>query len=892
MKQALAFVLALALGAPFGAALLEAPVSGRTYVQIDKFAVPDDYEPSFDGQSLPTNPADVLPLPTGIVALLGGDLVDYPGYVAAWVENAKLPVLRDMLDKEGLSWFIGLDASIDMPHRRIDPADPATRVAAGYPASFPSLPIPHRFVVQFAYPVQEVWLVALEGCGGKVIAPLGTRAYLVDATGFEKLYSCPVATYFSWVDAFLTTDRVAPEHLVEGAKGFVLQFAGGTSLANKASFLPSSFNATPLEEPAPGESGFLAVEATSGEIASFALSDPDLLSVTFQGVAEPSDERQGLIVAGRLQPNGTLGGPGYAAWLAGRGLAGPRNQQMVGIVDSGYDQSQPIEGINPAIIDHHPDLENPERLVALQLFIESGSGDLWDRTGHGTMVAGIISAAPYLYVSPEGYRGGGRDAFGYAYGGGISPQSNLAFAKVPVLGALPQQLDALRFIRNNGSADRAFLCNQSWNLARFPATGPAPDGLNAYDATARFFDQRVLDANTLRDGPQELAIVFSAGNFAYRYSTGPVRYNTVSSPATAKNVISVGATTSWRPVSAGPELECVYDKPERPPLQDAPRADIVGLFSGRADFFGARVVPGTTLPGKKVHQVRVKPDLVAPGVRVFSTVPWGSRSFYKSPVGCKKYEPNPADEGYYYTYGTGTSFAAPVVTGVAALVRKWFIDAGGTLNPSPALVKAALVATADDLSGIQMPTVPPRLQDHRPSPEYGWGRVSLDRATDPAVPRFWNDNRLLMLPAGGMAQYTRTIGDPTRDTSIVLSWSDHPAAVTGENSGPLLIDLDLTVEQLNASGAVVARWYGNLFRENVDPVGGGVTADQVDDGTSKRFTTAPVNLRDGVNNVEAVFIPKNTLPAGQRFRIKIRAQAVAGEKRPFAIYAYNVRRTE
>ncbi len=547
MKQALAFVLALALGAPFGAALLEAPVSGRTYVQIDKFAVPDDYEPSFDGQSLPTNPADVLPLPTGIVALLGGDLVDYPGYVAAWVENAKLPVLRDMLDKEGLSWFIGLDASIDMPHRRIDPADPATRVAAGYPASFPSLPIPHRFVVQFAYPVQEVWLVALEGCGGKVIAPLGTRAYLVDATGFEKLYSCPVATYFSWVDAFLTTDRVAPEHLVEGAKGFVLQFAGGTSLANKASFLPSSFNATPLEEPAPGESGFLAVEATSGEIASFALSDPDLLSVTFQGVAEPSDERQGLIVAGRLQPNGTLNAPGYAAWLASRGLATSRNQQVVGVVDSGYDQSQPIEGINPAIIDHHPDLENPERLVALKLFLTEGTGDLWDRTGHGTMVAGIISAAPYLYVSPEGYRGGGRDALSYASGSGISPQSRLAFAKVPDLKSPPRQTEALALIRNDGPADRAFLCNQSWNLARFPATGPTPDGLNAYDATARFFDQRVLDANTLRDGPQELAIVFSAGNFAYRYSASPVRYDTVSSPATAKNVISVGATTSWRP---------------------------------------------------------------------------------------------------------------------------------------------------------------------------------------------------------------------------------------------------------------------------------------------------------------------------------------------------------
>lgn len=127
-KHALSILLALATGSPMVAALLEGQRTGRTYVQIDKIVVPDDYEPVLGGQASAPSPPDILPLPADVVDLLGQDSVDYPGYAAAWIESANLPALEEALDKEGLRWLVGLDASIDMPHRRIDPTDPASRV--------------------------------------------------------------------------------------------------------------------------------------------------------------------------------------------------------------------------------------------------------------------------------------------------------------------------------------------------------------------------------------------------------------------------------------------------------------------------------------------------------------------------------------------------------------------------------------------------------------------------------------------------------------------------------------------------------------------------------------------------------------------------------------------
>src|SRR5690606_7992721 len=57
----------------------------------------------------------------------------------------------------------------------------------------------------------------------------------------------------------------------------------------------------------------------------------------------------------------------------------------------------------------------------------------------------------------------------------------------------------------------------------------------AYDIQAQTFDQLVRDADRFSAGTQQMTFVVSAGN------SGPFP-TTVTSPATAKNVISVGAS--------------------------------------------------------------------------------------------------------------------------------------------------------------------------------------------------------------------------------------------------------------------------------------------------------------------------------------------------------------
>lgn len=60
-------------------------------------------------------------------------------------------------------------------------------------------------------------------------------------------------------------------------------------------------------------------------------------------------------------------------------------------------------------------------------------------------------------------------------------------------------------------------------------------------------------------------------------------------------------------------------------------------------------------------------------------------------------------------------------------------------------------------------------------------------------------------------------------------------------------------------------------------------------GFSHRFTSSsdPV-LPDRINNVEVIFIPRNTLAAGQKLTIRIIGANVPQGPQKWALYAYNV----
>ena len=845
------------------AELWRAELGNRQFVQIERRLL----NPLLDAEAVAHLPPHLVfeRFPADVSAAFGPLAVDYDSFMAVYLPAPAAAALKSKGHAHGLKLAPGLTRRIELPWHSFDPDETGGRTPPELAARIEARPVSNLFLVQFAFPIREEWLSAFSACGIEPLAYFHARTFLVRAPSVAAVRTCGNSAFFGWIDSFLTTDRVSTELLAEESPlGYSLQFPPGTDLDAKRRGFPASVTAVEEYVFSEGGAAFLQIRASAADLAAIVAADPDLLAVVHAGNAELSDERQGQIVAGNH--NGTaVTTTGYRAWLSGRGLLSPTNQQIVAVHDSGYDDGSPPS----TAVDHHPDLESPERLLGLTLFgsdTDAGSGD---RIGHGTMVAGII-----VGDGTAGFGTGGVDPQSFLHGSGIAPGAKLVVSKITDadgggIGDLGRHSQAFAVNRNNpNGTDRALIANQSWN--DFMVTDTSPPftvPLSEYTLKAKYFDERVLDANESLAGPQPMTVVFSAGNYAYdcgtdgECSTGTIRRDSVSSPATAKNVISVGATASYRPAPE-PPLDCREDpRGARPPNQDALHIARLGLFSGRGKFFSATGID-------KVHSVRVKPDLVAPGVRVFSPVPY-NYGFYGSTgfVGCTQYYPN--SSAHDHTYGTGTSFSAPVVSGVAALKRKWFMDRG-VANPSPSLVKAALLATADNLgpSGLIG-------NDHRPSANYGWGRVSLSRLTDPLTRFYVTDNQGLAVATGQQRTWTRTIGNPASDIFVVLVWSDPSADAVTHSQAALKNNLGLGVDEIGGTRF----WRGNNFNENV-------AAN--DNGYSYRFPAGQVPFADGINNVEAIFISANTFAAGQQLTIKVTGENVTTGTQKFALYAYNV----
>ena len=164
---------------------------------------------------------------------------------------------------------------------------------------------------------------------------------------------------------------------------------------------------------------------------------------------------------------------------------------------------------------------------------------------------------------------------------------------------------------------------------------------------------------------------------------------------------------------------------------------------------------------------RIKPDLVANGVSVYSTTA-------------------ASDSAYDGTY-SGTSMATPNAAGSAALIQQLYANTFGQ-RPRASLLKALLIHTADDLGN--------------PGPDYkfGWGLINVKAAADiilaqkasPAVPRII-ENTLTAAVKSTTTTFTWDGVSPIRAT---LSWTDPAGAAqtAADSRTPNLVhDLDLKI---------------------------------------------------------------------------------------------------
>lgn len=293
-----------------------------------------------------------------------------------------------------------------------------------------------------------------------------------------------------------------------------------------------------------------------------------------------------------------------------------------------------------------------------------------------------------------------------------------------------------------------------------------------YGADSRAIDRFVWEH-------PEMLVVAAAGNAATDLdpADGVVDAGSIGSPATAKNVLSVGAAEGRRDVARAwrdswPEDFAVAPIAlDRMAQADGPQG--LAAFSGR----------GPCVDG------RIKPDLVAPGTYV--AVPRPPDSAYAGWG---------AVENTNEIYVGGTGVAAEQVAAAATQARQWLADARGIASPSAALVKAVLIAAARDLAPGQYGEGPKReIPANRPNGAQGFGLLDMAGAMQPAENETIELHDAKKLATGADDTFELNAGQAGGRFVLVLAYSDPPAIPAAASQ--LVNDLDLTVE--TPSGAVL-----------------------------------------------------------------------------------------
>jgi len=357
---------------------------------------------------------------------------------------------------------------------------------------------------------------------------------------------------------------------------------------------------------------------------------------------------------------------------------------------------------------YHPDLPL-SRITDQYAWYPNVSTDAAASDSHGTHVAASI--------------GGSGVASGDLAWQGIAPDVNFLIYRLCCNSSGYGYYDSdFQAALQRGAARAGHVANNSWG-----------GGNNTYAVSSQLADRAAR--GTYSNQWMNLVIITHNDNALSR------------SPGTAKNAITVGAVKdgNW-PQATVATCGGVSD-------DDWPPGERI-CFSN----YGPINLDGD-------QHSRVKPDLMAPGVRITSAVPW---YFY-------------GDNRYYDTMD-GTSMAAPQVSGSVAQ----FLDAYPQFLSWPELVKAALIASATDVGGTD-------------TAHYGRGMVNAYHAiydqTNVSETSYWIDS---LSNTGDMVTYTLNIPAGFSEVRVALAWMD---PVAGDGTDDVINDLDVRV--YDGSGALI-----------------------------------------------------------------------------------------
>lgn len=451
--------------------------------------------------------------------------------------------------------------------------------------------------------------------------------------------------------------------------------------------------------------------------------------------------------------------------LTGRG-------QVVGHADTGIDTGN--------LATMHPDLKDRLRV----LIARGRPGDPSDPQGHGTHTAGSIVGT--------GAASGGKYR-GMAWEAELVHQS-IVNNESKFTGLAPGLYNLFEEALTNG----ATIHSDSWG-----------------SSSAGTYDMECREADLFTWEHPEMLLVFSAGNDGVDTTptNGVIDPGAIGSPATAKNVLAVGATELARTLGTGgytggrwggywpskyPTEPIKGDYLARSANLDEPWRQGMAGFSSR----------GPTKDG------RIKPDVTTPGVNIISTRSTRGTAQWGSLAGSTA-----------YCYNGGTSMSAPLAAGCAALLRQYCVEFANITNPSAALIKAMLAGGATSLAPGQYGEGEfQEIPSHSPNSVEGWGQINVGATALPigTMVKLFDH----IAPQQNLTNtFEVTVAVSNQPLDIALCWFDFPATA---GAGPKLINnLDLLVVAPDSS----------LIHPNNGP-----TNDSVNTVESIRLPTAAPGL--------------------------------------------------
>ncbi|MBP6820070.1 MAG: S8 family serine peptidase [Acidobacteria bacterium] len=601
------------------------------------------------------------------------------------------------------------------------------------------------YIVQFSGPIQDGWLRSLDQTGADVVSYVPNNAYVVRADSDAAMRLIQLKdeqNYVQWVGDYEPAFRVR-QSLVTARELDSDQFVNVT-----VQFIESADTRQQINGLKRTARRFIAetqvlnyrnvtMNLPMSQVMELAAQD-NVFAIEPAGERRRFDEAQGQIVAGNLTGNAPSG-PGYLAWLGTKGFTSSQFTTFaVNVVDDAY------------TLTGHPDLATSR--IPFQNNPTNQSGAMG---GHGFLNSHIIGGLN------TGTGAANEDSLGYNYGLGIAPWARVGITAI--FGATASSGTAWE---NTAYGQGARISSNSWGF-QTQTGGPIAD----YDSNSQAYDSIVRDAQSGTTGLQQLTVVFAAGNDG----SGA---NTVSTPGTAKNIITVGAGENVRQTGT----------------------DGCGIGNTGADNVNDIISFSSRGPVNSAGgDGRIKPDIIAPGTHIEAGIP---QSNYDGSSVCNQYWPSGQT---LYGWSSGTSHSCPAVAGGATLVYQDFLNKGLSA-PSPAMVKATLMNSAAYMTGTGA-------GGNLPSNSQGMGRMDLGRAFDTAS-RVMTDQTQVLGATGATYQLTGSVVDTTKPFRVTLAWTDAPGPTTG---APWVNNLDLEV----TVGGVTYK--GNVFTGANSASGG--TAD-------------------------------------------------------------------